>query len=38
MPNVTAIDDKLVDQLRSGDQAALSRIVEKYTALSLIHI
>lgn len=32
MPNVTAIDDTLADQLRSGDQAALGCIVEKYTA------
>ena len=32
MPNVTAIDDTLADQLRRGDQAALGRIVEKYSA------
>ena len=32
MPNVTARDDTLVEELRSGDPNALGRIVEKYTA------
>lgn len=32
MPIGVAADDKLVDGIRSGDQAALCRIIEKYAA------
>ena len=32
MPNVTAMDDAWVAAVRTGDQGALGRIVEKYTA------
>lgn len=32
MPNISTVDDKLVEAMRNGNQDALGRIVEKYTA------
>ena len=32
MPRVVAPDDRLVQEIREGDQAALGRIIERYTA------
>ena len=32
MPNVKAMDETLVEAMRNGDQGALGRIIEKYTA------
>lgn len=32
MPDVTMIDDKLVEDMREGDQEALTRIIDKYAA------
>lgn len=32
MPNITAVDDRLAEAIRRGDQAALGRSIEKYTA------
>ena len=32
MPRVVSLDDRLVQEIREGDQAALSRIIDRYTA------
>lgn len=32
MPNIAEIDDRLIEAMRSGDQAALGRIIDRYTA------
>ena len=32
MPRVVAPDDRLVQEIREGDQAALARIIDRYTA------
>lgn len=32
MPNISTVDDKQLEDMRNGNQDALGRIVEKYTA------